>query len=161
MDDVNLTLDRGLFVILHILIFLLVLLVTESDHGTKEDSKRLLRNIFLFEVLSEDFSATLSHLILVFSVVDFKNFKTLARLGVVLDCLPFEFSLFQDFLDFGVCFGSSVFSNMEQIETDGATMSVLPDEFKAEVKQLVFEILIYDRNVIEDHFDGVFTHDFC
>lgn len=50
---------------------------------------------------------------------------------------------------------------MEQIETDGATMSILPDEVESKVEQLVFEILIYHRNVIEDHFDGVFTHDFC
>ena len=50
---------------------------------------------------------------------------------------------------------------MEQIEADGTTMSILPDEFESEVKQLVLKILIYYRYVIEDHFDGVFTHDFC
>ena len=94
LDDINLTLDRGLFVIDQVLIFLLILLVAESDHRTKEDSKRLLCNIFLFEVLSEDFSATLSHLVLVFSVVDFKDLKTLACLRVVLNGLPFELSLF-------------------------------------------------------------------
>ena len=80
LNNVNLTLNRSLFVIHHILIFLLILLVAESNHRTKEDSKRLFCNIFFFEVIPEDFSATLSHLIFVFSIVDFKNFKTLACL---------------------------------------------------------------------------------
>jgi hypothetical protein len=80
LNNVNLTLDGSLFVIHHVLIFLLVLLVAESDHRTKEDCKRLLRNIFFFEVIPEDFGATLSHLVFVFGIVDFKNFKALACL---------------------------------------------------------------------------------
>jgi hypothetical protein len=44
--------------------------------------------------MPEDFGATLSHLVFVFGIVDFENFKTLACLGVILDGLPLEFSLF-------------------------------------------------------------------
>lgn len=80
LDNINLTLNRSLLVVHHILIFLLVLLVSKSDHGAEEDGKRLFCDVLFLQILSEDLSAALSHLVLVLSIVDFKNFKTLSSL---------------------------------------------------------------------------------
>ena len=159
MNDINLTLNRGWFVVHHILIFLFVLLFAERNHRTKEYGQRLLRNILLFQIVSEYLGPTLSHLICVLGIIYFKDFEALAGLRIVLNGLPLEFALLKDFLDFWVGFGCSVLGDMEQIKTDGTTVSIFPDEVKTEIKKLILEFNIYDGYVVEDHLDGVLTHD--
>ena len=155
-NDLRLTLHLLVLVALQLLHFVVLTLVSESNHGAEEYVQRLLQDVILLQALSVDGRFALSPLIQVVDILNFKGLVPRVRRRIVDHCFPPELLGLKHLLHVRVCMEllATRGPEMVQVESHGSTMHELPNIVHSHVQKSFSVLRVNRRQMVQQYLDG-------